>query len=220
MPRASFFTALGLYVVPRFFDRDLCASLRAEMRACASYPASVRDPYNQNRVDEDQRRTEMALVSPRTQGMVMARLTALEPSLEQHFGVSITGCQPLNFLIYKEGYYFIRHADSSDDPDAQVTVRERVVSISLFLNGEGDVDEPETYSGGSLAFYGAVKNDPHAKRLPFPLTGEEGLLVAFRSDAFHAVQPITRGVRYSVVAWFTGNRHRIASPSAERVGAT
>ena len=60
---------------------------------------------------------------------------------------------------------------------------------------------PDTYSGGSLAFPGAPRSDPNASP-GLTLTGEEGLLIGFRSDWPHEVQAVTRGTRYSIVSWF------------------
>jgi SM-20-related protein len=67
----------------------------------------------------------------------------------------------------------------------------------LFLNGEGGADQPSSYGGGQLTFYGLMGD-----RLGLPLAGRPGLLVAFRSDLVHAVTPVTRGERYTVVSWF------------------
>jgi predicted 2-oxoglutarate/Fe(II)-dependent dioxygenase YbiX len=203
VPRAPFFAQIGLFVVPKFFDAALCASLRREMAASPTSPAPVADDHNEIGVREDQRKCELALVSAETQEQILARVMTVRPGLEQHFGLALTGCQPLSFLIYKEGYYFGCHVDNSYKDDALLFARERLVSISIFLNGEGTPDQPETYDGGGLTFHGLVKDDRRAAPFELPLTGEEGLLIGFRSDMYHAVQPIRRGVRYSVVAWFT-----------------
>ena len=202
MPRAGFFAQLGMLVVPGFFDAALCASLRNEMRSSPTIPAPILDAYNQLRVAEDQRRTAKALVSEETRAQIMSRLIASRRSLENHFGMVLSNCQPLSFLIYKEGHSFGRHTDSSRDPEAPHWIRRRRVSVSIFLNGEGEQDDSQTYGGGSLTFYGS---STHQERTGIPeisLTGEEGLLIGFRSDWAHSVKPISRGVRYSIVTWF------------------
>jgi predicted 2-oxoglutarate/Fe(II)-dependent dioxygenase YbiX len=203
VPRAPFFAQIGLFVVPRFFDAALCAQLRQEMAAVPKIPAPIVDAENQVGVREDQRKCERALVSGDTQAQVMARLNAVRPALGQHYGVTLSGCQPLSFLVYHEGYYFGQHIDNAYRDDALQAARERQVSVSVFLNGVGSAEEADTYDGGALTFYGRFADRTRSTPFGFPLTGEEGLLIGFRSDMYHAVQPITRGVRYSVVAWFT-----------------
>jgi SM-20-related protein len=42
------------------------------------------------------------------------------------------------------------------------------------------------------------------KNIGLPLDARAGLLIAFRSEVFHEVQPVTHGQRLSVVGWFTG----------------
>jgi predicted 2-oxoglutarate/Fe(II)-dependent dioxygenase YbiX len=203
VPRAPFFAQLGLFMVPKFFDAELCASLRREMTAAPKNPALFVDDENRVGVRDDQRKCDLALVSAATQDRVMARLNEVRPSLEAHFGLTLTGCQPLSFLVYYEGYYFGQHVDNSYREDALPVPRARQVSVSVFLNGEGSADQPDTYGGGALTFHGIFDAATRSAPFGFPLTGEEGLLVGFRSDTYHAVQPVTRGVRYSVVAWFT-----------------
>ncbi|MEO8442705.1 MAG: 2OG-Fe(II) oxygenase [Betaproteobacteria bacterium] len=202
MPRAGFFAQLGMFAVPGFFDAAMCESLRNEMQSSPAIPAPVLSADNQARVDEDQRRTAKALVSAATRTQVMSRLSELRHSLENHFGTPLSNYEPLSFLIYKEGYAFHRHTDSSRDPAAPAAIRERRVSVSIFLNGEGDRENAQSYRGGSLTFYGSPANRDGASIPEISLAGEEGLLIGFRSDWAHAVKPITRGVRYSIVTWF------------------
>ena len=58
-----------------------------------------------------------------------------------------------------------------------------------------------TIAGGSLTFYGLMKA-PGMEKAGMPLAPEAGLLVAFRSDIMHEVNPVTRGERYTLVSWF------------------
>jgi hypothetical protein len=55
------------------------------------------------------------------------------------------------------------------------------VSVVSFLNGEAEAPGGDGYCGGALTFYGLLR-DPRANQLGFPLAGEAGLLIAFRSD--------------------------------------
>jgi SM-20-related protein len=200
---ADFFRTFGLYIARDFFDRDLCARLRAEARAAAADPATVRQQGTEYIVDEEVRRTQLARVSEASEQLVEHRLKALKGTLERHFRVTTSGIRWPQFLVYREGDFFRPHADSSAAVDAPAVATGRRVSIVMFLNGEGDRADDESYAGGSLTFYGLMR-DARADDRGFPVTGEAGLLVAFPSQLVHSVTPVTRGMRFTVVSWLEG----------------
>ena len=68
------------------------------------------------------------------------------------------------------------------------------------MNGEVPEEDPASYAGGSLMFYGLI-DDPRTRNHGLPLTAVSGLLVAFRSETVHAVTPVTRGTRFTIVSW-------------------
>lgn len=70
----------------------------------------------------------------------------------------------------------------------------RKLSISIQLS------RPEEYDGGELELlYGSE---------PQRLDRTRGTLIAFPSFMLHRVTPVTRGARWSLVAWIIGNRWR------------
>ena len=202
MPRANFFAQLGWFVLPQFLDRDTCARMRREMASSPCQPASILDDKNRLVVDADKRRTDAAAVPSETSTLVTARLIEAMPALEKHFEVRLIGCEPVSFLVYKPGAFFGRHADANHSAEAPAKFRQRQVSISIFLNGESELDHPDTYSGGTLTFSGTRGGDQKSKHAGIGLTGEEGLLIGFNSSWLHEIEPVRRGVRYSVVTWF------------------
>jgi PKHD-type hydroxylase len=58
------------------------------------------------------------------------------------------------------------------------------------------LSDPADYEGGELCIQ--TSNNPQ------PMQKEQGFLVAFPSYVLHGVQPVTKGTRYSLVAWLTG----------------
>src|SRR6266851_213794 len=100
MPRAEFFTRLGFYVDPRFLDAAACARLRAVVQAAPATPAAVvptlADKYQTTFLKEEVRKTDVVAVPAEVQAEVTARLMAVKPELERHFGLSLVGCQPLD----------------------------------------------------------------------------------------------------------------------------
>lgn len=209
MPNADFFSRFGLFVNKGFLDPELCSNIRSEMQSTRSAPATVvGKEVPDEAVDENTRRTKAAEVSALTISLVEERFLALKPMLERHFDVTLSGCQKPGFLVYEEGDFFQPHPDSSPEPDAPEYVRERQVSAVVFLNDETEDSGRDSYGGGSLTFYGLMdypgreNSDQNGKKIGFPLVGEAGLLIAFRSELVHEVTPVTRGERYTIVSWF------------------
>jgi predicted 2-oxoglutarate/Fe(II)-dependent dioxygenase YbiX len=71
----------------------------------------------------------------------------------------------------------------------------------IFLNARSSVPAENRYGGGSLKFY-ALLDGPKWENCPFSLDAEPGLLIAFRSDTVHEVEPVTFGQRFTIVTWF------------------
>ena len=153
-------------------------------------------------VDEDRkRRTEMETISPLTVSGVEAQLRAVMPLVARHFAVPLNGAEAPKFVVYHVGDFYRAHADWSDVADAPDYVKRRRVTGVLFLNDQTEELSPDSYGGGELTLYGLV-DAPRWREYGFPLTGEEGLLVAFPSQLLHEVAPVTRGTRYAITTWF------------------
>jgi len=66
----------------------------------------------------------------------------------------------------------------------------RKLSLSVQLS------DPSSYEGGDFVLYDGEE--------PIILPKEQGKLIAFPSYTLHEVKPVTKGERYSLVAWITG----------------
>jgi predicted 2-oxoglutarate/Fe(II)-dependent dioxygenase YbiX len=197
-------TEYGLFVVPGFLPAARCVSLREEL---AHAPRSPTEVYQGGAlcVDETQRRTRRAKASAPTEANVGRRLGGLASALSEHFGVPLAGCEPPQFLVYRQGDRFRPHQDAPPGVPAPVGVAGRQVSVVLFLNGRRGPDGAGEYEGGELVFYNLAPR-PNWQTARTPLAGRAGLLVAFPSGVFHEVAPVNRGVRYTVVTWFLSPR--------------
>lgn len=195
MPEAAFFTRFGLFADADFLDGSTSARVAAEMRERGGRPATV--SLSAEHVDDAYRRTTLADVSDATRTLVEGRLRAALPAAGRHFDEPLEEMERAQFLLYREGDHFRRHSDAlrGGQPSPDGTVRR--ISLVLFLNGEGPADQAGSYGGGQLTFYGLI-----GESLGLPLAGTPGLLVAFRSELVHAVTPVTRGERCTVVSWF------------------
>jgi SM-20-related protein len=201
LPKAAFFSRLGLFVVERFFDDELSATLRAELRSSPGLPSTV-ERGGEYIVDPNVRKTTRAAVSASAASYVDGRIAELRPDLEKHFGMPLSEYEPPYFARYREGDYFRPHADTGQAADAPDRIKARKVTVVIFLNGESDTPSGDSYCGGSLTFYGLM-DDPRWKPMGLPLIGESGLLVGFRADAIHEVTTITHGERYTIVSRFS-----------------
>lgn len=211
MSNVALLQRLGLFIQKDFLSSEICLSVLAGVRAADTEPVMVLSKSDQilvaPRVDELQRITQQMIPPAFADCVIRKQLSALRPVLEQHFDLTFSGYQDPLFYRYNPGGFFAAHQDCTDTPDAPAYLRDRRVSIIIFLNSPIFLSSPAqeplermegTYCGGALTFYGLM-NDP---RYGFPLTSEPGMLVAFRSHISHEVQRVTAGERYSIVSWF------------------
>jgi len=185
-----------LHLARCFFDVQTCRELIGELRRSSSRPALTYANDNLGSVDERVRKVARLMPSPETVDYVMRRLTAYRESLEEHFKVSLSGCEDPQFLRYRVGDFFVAHQDGNTGLTRLDTDRSRRISLTIFLNHQSERPEPNAYCGGSLVF-SDWRNGAECR-----LAGEAGTLVAFRSEVTHEVVPVTDGERYSIVSWY------------------
>jgi SM-20-related protein len=201
VPDVSFFNNFGLLGVPAFLSAEDCRQLRDEIAEASISAATIREEGSEYGVDEGKRKTRWAEVSPEASGLVVDRLTQLQPEVSDRLGVELSGVQDPQFLMYRKGDFFRRHRDSNPDAAAAQFARERQVSAVVFLNGESSEPAPDSYEGGALTLYGLME-DREGGSIGLPVVGETGSLIAFPSAMMHEVTPVSRGERYTVVTWF------------------
>ena len=99
--------------------------------------------------------------------------------------VSIKGIQEISALKYVEGGHYVFHTDHHHKIP-------RTLSLIYMVNDD--------YTGGTLCFKGPKKNDMDILKKVEPKSNR--LIIWPSSHLFpHAVEPVTEGVRYSVVCW-------------------
>jgi len=194
-------TPPGIYTQEGFLDRTTCELIKAEMRAGGHARAKVYDREWNHLERPTLRSTLQVEVGDSVNALVRAKLLDMRTALGRRFEVELGDCQGPTYLVYEPGDFFEPHKDESQRPGAPEHVRARLVSVIIFLSDEDENERPGEYAGGSLGFYGLLP-DPRCAHIGLPLKGRAGLLVAFRSDVFHQVTPVTRGERYTVVSWY------------------
>lgn len=95
---------------------------------------------------------------------------------------------------FQEGFQFTKYEAPAGkyvlhiDKTYQQLIRKLSVVIQL--------SDPSNYEGGELLIQAGSE--------PFPMKKEQGYMVTFPSYVVHGVTPVTKGTRYSLVAWITG----------------
>lgn len=75
------------------------------------------------------------------------------------------------------------------------------MSVVIFLNRQSQEPAEDAYGEGQLTFYGLL-DGPQWEKCASPLDAEPGLLIAFPSDRWHEIKPVSHGRRFTVVTWF------------------
>ena len=196
--KADFFERFGFFTESGLLDPEEAASLREEMAGAAARVSTVAEGETADEVDEGQRSSKWAQVSDETRTRLQERLLTLKPALAAHFGQEFADCQPAQFLVYRKGDFFGAHHDTSEDEEAADFVRERRISVILFVNGVSEEPAPDSFGGGALTFYGLMDD----ARVGLPVDAEPGLAVGFPAETLHGVTPVLHGERFTVVTWF------------------
>jgi SM-20-related protein len=206
MPGPEFFRKLRLLVLSDFLDVTTCARLRFEILNAPLRSGRIvgETRPDEGAIDDSIRRVDAASVPKTIKLEVKSKLELLKPKAEEHFKVSLSGCDGPHFLVYGPGAFYKPHQDAS--PGAPAHILERRVSIIIFLNGAADDPSNDGYRGGELTFYGLMRG-PKWQDLAFSLDAPPGLLIAFRPSVLHEVKPVTFGRRITIVAWFTNTSH-------------
>jgi PKHD-type hydroxylase len=104
-----------------------------------------------------------------------------------HFGFDMSGFyEPLQLTRYPPGGFYSWHEDNMEE--AYSTRK-----LSLVVQ----ITDPKDYEGGDLVVFPNYR-PPRAR----------GTVTVFPSFVTHKVEPVKEGVRYSLVAWATGEPFR------------
>jgi SM-20-related protein len=196
----NFYSKLGLFVEPNFFDGRVCSRLRSEAKEAEGFSSRIIEKGHAV-IDDNIRRSKSLNVSDNTVAYVKECLLSVKPSIEAYFNFPLEDSENPRFLLYKEGDFFQPHKDNYGHEESSKSIIERKVSVVIFLNSETEKPTRNSYVGGGLTFY-KLTNIPPFNTSGFRIIGKKGLLVAFRSNILHEVTPVKYGERYSIASWF------------------
>ena len=128
--------------------------------------------------------------------------TELCPFVEyanKSWGFNISKYEDVQFTEYQPKGHYNWHNDSIKNP-MNLKNMQRKLSVSVQLS------KPEDYEGGDLKFNlrGLDSHQEDNIMSPPPEFKQQGSLVVFPSFLWHKVEPVTKGVRYSLVMWTLG----------------
>ena len=163
---------------------DLSSTLKKEQGKI--YHNDVKD-YDQKRRDS----TVSWIPFNKMQPMYDDLIYLIKKINRNHFGFSnnIQITEKAQVAEYSKGQFYHWHTDNSIDMNTEPPVRK--LSMTLLLN------DPSEFEGGNLEIAG--KNLSPMK---------QGHAAIFASFLQHRVIPVTKGVRKSLVVWFSGEPFR------------
>lgn len=107
--------------------------------------------------------------------------------------------EDLQFTRYSEGQFYGWHMDGWDEPYTENNNKKgkiRKISVTCSLNDGSE------YEGGDLEF--DFKNEKTPVQQKCPELRQKGSVIVFPSFIHHQVTKVTKGTRYSLVAWQLG----------------
>ena len=180
---------------PAAIDKGLCeSSLRSMLDTTELQPGTVysADEYD---VERNFRRSRVGWPCPKKHRAIIGKTRNLiRDANRELWGLDLDGHEEWQLTHYSdsdEGGYR-PHFDFNPASDAMSC---RKVSASIQLSDSG------RYSGGDIIFQNV--GQPESLGLH-----AQGSIIVFPSFLGHSVTPLTRGQRFSLVAWFSGPRWR------------
>jgi SM-20-related protein len=177
-------------VISDFLGAAERTQILRELRGAKAAEATVYGTSASGTVDRGTRSTKAVSASVTLHERLRSKIDAALPHLSGHFSTNLTFIEPLQFLRYGAGDFFVAHQDGNT-PLMHDDTRHRRVSIVIFLSARDE------YDGGSLTFHGPYPDFD----LREEASAEAGSLIAFRSETTHEVIPLIRGERFTVVTW-------------------
>jgi predicted 2-oxoglutarate/Fe(II)-dependent dioxygenase YbiX len=200
----SFYRPGELLRIPAFMPADWCEALRSARQAGPAEPAGYITAAG-TRHDDDIRKTNSIAAPDDLIDAWLEKLESIRGELADRFAMTL-GEMTLGemewpqVLAYGKDGHFSVHQDNSEDPALPAYVRERALSVVLFLNAPSAALREGTYGGGTLTFFCIF---PGASNR-VPVVAKTGTLIVFPSGWHHCVTPVQHGTRWTLVTWIAG----------------
>lgn len=172
------------------FTQEECEKIVEEGKKRNLKSATLLSKENNSFSDESTRKSNVSWIVPSIEvAWIYQKVSGVVMNLnDRYFGFDLFGInEAFQFTEYtSDNGHYSKHVDRKYG----YLVRKLSVSVQL--------TDPLTYSGGELLLY--FDKNPTRTKI------EQGSLIIFPSYTMHEVTPVTKGTRYSLVAWVTGKK--------------
>ena len=174
------------------FTPDQCNQIIASGRAQKPQQAQVGMDKPGGGTDTKKRVTTISWIPFKEMGHMYQDLNSfIQKANENHFGFAdVRVTEQAQFTEYPVGGFYDWHMDCDTHMGHEPPVRK--ISMTLLLN------DPSEFEGGDLEIMGPGRSTPL----------KQGHAICFASFLNHRVQPVTKGMRQSLVVWFGGKAFR------------
>lgn len=171
------------WAFPSVLPVDVCNLIIKEGQALKKEEAQAG-----GKVDPKVRKSEVGWFGSDSwvQALMMYHITAANA---QAWNFSISGVESIQFTHYGLNEFYDAHIDA-------FMLAEGMRKVSAVLQ----LSDPESYTGGRLM----VQNTYTGEYFEPPEFETQGSIIVFPSFLLHQVSSVTKGDRYSAVAWATG----------------
>tara|TARA_R100001440_G_scaffold500_2_gene1480 strand:+ start:1063 stop:1647 length:585 start_codon:yes stop_codon:yes gene_type:complete len=175
-----------------FFDREINEETCNKIIALAKdwRPAEVLPNLNkEGRTAKDQRITDIAWTNEQWLYEIIWHYLNIA-NTNSNWNFQIDSCETMQIARYNKDGHFKFHQDGNgftrfENGNKFTHGKTRKLSMSIILNDD--------YEGGEFEFFAKDK-----------VLSKRGTIIVFPSYMQHRVKPVTKGIRYSLVAWFCG----------------
>lgn len=145
---------------------------------------------NEYGLDEKIRKTEVVWIEPGTEIFDTIYNYVVNANRNAGWNFDLSGMENVQLGRYTDGGFYDWHMDTFAPDEGNY---QRKLSCVIQLT------DPETYEGGDLILKtGKNEDDIHT------FTRKRGSVIVFPSMVYHKVTPVTKGTRFSAVAWMRG----------------
>lgn len=201
-------------IIKNFFTPELCKQLASLVKKDEdAQTAKVKQESISGIIEADvvtkYRKTNIYTLDDFYSEYYAKQFLKYKPMIEEYFGAAMTLSTEIQVLEYKEGYFYVKHADDSSelvDEDGQTVAfkcvaPERKLTTVLFATSHrcNSDDHSEGFSGGELLFNYLYDQEGN----PVKIKPQAGDMVVFPSNPYfsHEVLPVEKGYRLTLVQW-------------------
>lgn len=189
----NFGTFQGWVTAKEVFTPEECQSIIDFRNSIDIFKAGV-GTDDVRTVDKNLRNSNVAWIAPSDKSRwIFERLQATICQLNtEYFHIDLDYIQHLQLTEYDSEYlgHYGQHMDGVYGEPSETQRRKLSLSIQLTSSNE--------YEGGDLILY------PYSFDAPILSDKDQGSMTLFRSHIIHEVKPVTKGTRFSLVAWVIG----------------